>query len=93
MRVCLNPFVKPDKKPRESAKAGSITFRPDADVRQMLDLAADALGDTTSELINEAARMALPMVIKSRLDAKTSALERLRESFKPAALKRSRDDE
>lgn len=69
---------------KKSPKAATVSFRPDADVGQMLEVAERSLSDTTSALINECLRMALPFVLQAKVDSQTKALESLRESLKPA---------
>jgi len=74
-----------------NGKMGTITFRPDADVREMLDIAVKYLGETTTTLVNESLRTSLPTVINAHVNLKTEALDQLRKHFLPALVAQIHD--
>ena len=72
-------------------KRETITFEPDDDVREMLNVAKDALSQTRTKLINDALRSSLPAVINSYVSTQTEALSQLRKRFMPALLSHMQD--
>jgi hypothetical protein len=61
---------------KKSEKAGSVTFRPDKDIRFLVDRAI-ILGLSVSKLMNESARQVMPGLLLMRMQERATALEKM----------------
>jgi uncharacterized protein (DUF1778 family) len=56
----------------------TITFRPSADVKQMMDIAVELTGANRSQLINDCLRQGLHSTIDDQANRRLQALEQLK---------------